>query len=133
MAFDFQKAKSLTRQVVHDTLAVTAFYKDSSMSEPAQIKARYHTKTGAPLGDLNGDGYAVIVEAVDRVVFSAQDARAINVRRGGEVWFPAVGAGLGAHLGSPLGGEGVGPAVFILDNQVKNTGPVTETWEVVRK
>lgn len=102
------------------------------MSSPVEIRARHHDKI-AQYGDLDNQGYAVTVEGVDRIVFSAEDARVIGVSRGGEIWFPDAGEGLGAHLGGPLGGSGGGPVKFILQQRVPGVGPYEEVWEVTRK
>lgn len=130
--FNWQIAKRNARRIVHKTFAVVAFYQGKSMSTPVEITARYHSKT-AKLGDLDNSNYAVTIEGVDRVIFSAQQARELGMTRGDAVWFPDVGAGLGAQLGSPLGGEGIGPPKFLLSVRDPDAGPEEEVWEVTRK
>lgn len=132
MAFDFAKVKASVRRVVHTTLGVRAFYQDSSLNSPVEIKARWHNKIDR-MGDLDNQSYAEIIQGIDRVVFAAADARRINVKRGGVITFSEYGAGLGVALGSPLGGEEVGPPAFILQVREPGSGPYTEEWSVTRK
>lgn len=110
MTFDFAKVKAQARRVVHETLGVSAFYKDSSLSAPVEIKARWHNKI-VRQGDLENQGYAEVYESADRIVFSVADARALNVKRGGVVSFVD------------------GPS-FTLATMSPSTGPVEEVWEV---
>lgn len=132
MPFDFAKTKTLARRTVHATLGVRAFYQDASMNEPAEITVRWHNKIDR-FGDLESQSYAEIIQGIDRVLFDAVQARTLNVKRGGVVTIPSLAAGMGAALGSPLGGEGVGPPAFVLQNREPNNGPVVEAWEVTRK
>ena len=132
MSFDFAKAKANARQAVHTTLGVQAFYQDSSLSSPVEVRARWHNKIDR-FGDLDNQSYAEIIQGIDRVVFEAAVARSLNMKRGGTVTFPAYGAGMGVSLGSPLGGEEVGPPAFILSVREPNSGPFSETWVVTRK
>lgn len=87
MAFDFAALKATTRRVVHDTLGVPAFYQDNSMSAPQPIRARWYNKD-AQLGDLMDQGYAEVVQGVDRVVVFPCDYPTLNFIRGGVVTFP---------------------------------------------
>ena len=132
MAFSFAKAKSLVRRIVHTTFGVPAFYKDSSLSSPTELVARWHNKIER-MGDLDNQGYAELIQGIDRVIFDAATARRLNVKRGGEIFFPELAAGLGVSLGSPLGGEGVSPPVFILNMREDESGPYEEIWSVTRK
>lgn len=123
MAFNFAQAKAQMRQTVHETLAVSALYQDDTMSDPAAITARYHNKI-AQMGELdngNNDGYALTIEGIDRVVFKAADARALSVKRGGELTFTDYTDGNGD------------PAVFVLQVKQPHHGPFEEVWEVSRK
>lgn len=88
MAFDFALLKAKTRRVVHDTLAVEAFYQDDSMSAPQTIHARWHNKVDR-FGDLMDQGYAEVVQGVDRVVLFPSDYPTLNFVRGGVVTFPS--------------------------------------------
>lgn len=88
MAFDFAALKAKTRRVVHDTLGVEAFYQDDSMSAPRPIRARWHNKVDR-FGDLMDQGYAEVVQGVDRIVLFPRDYPTINFVRGGVVTFPA--------------------------------------------
>jgi len=90
MPFDFADLKSLSRRVVHTTLGVSAFYQDASMSAPEPIKARWHNKINR-LGDLQDQGYAEIVEGIDRIVLFPKDNPTVNYMSGGVVTFPDYG------------------------------------------
>lgn len=114
MAFSFANAKKLVRRVVHDTLAVPALYQDAVMSTPADIRARWHSKIERT-GDLEGEGWAQVIEGVDRIIFNSTDARTLNLKRGGTVTFPAYNN-----------------ATFILDTREEVDGPDEEIWLVSR-
>lgn len=132
MAFSFSKAKSLVRRIVHKTFGVPAFYKDSSLSKPVEMSARWHSKIER-VGDLDNQGFAEIIQGIDRVIFDVAEARQIGIRRNGEISFPELSSGLGVSLGGVLGGEGSGPPAFILNSREECSGPNEEIWLVTRK
>ncbi len=119
MAFDIAKTKSLVRRTVHDTFGVRAFYKDTSMNVAAALRARWHNKIDR-FGDLESQGYAEIVQGIDRVIFEAAEARRLNVRRGGEVTFPSAPGTVAA-------------LAFILQVREPSNGAFEECWTVSRK
>lgn len=121
MSFDFSKVKAKVRQVVHETLAVSATYQDSSISVPIVITARWLNKLSR-IGDLENSGYADVIEGIDRVVFNAALARSIPVKKGGVVTFTS-------YTNSD---EGMAP-VFVLAAKQPTNGPYQEVWEVTRK
>lgn len=132
MPFNFAKAKASLRRTVHKTFGVQAFYTDSTVTVPVEMSARWHNKIDR-FGDLDNQGYAELIQGIDRVIFDVVEARTVGVRRGGEVRFPELGSGLGAHLGGALGGEGSGPPAFILNIREDDSGPHDEVWSVTRK
>jgi len=121
MVFSFAKAKSLVRRTVHKTFGVPAFYKDSSLSEPVEISARWHNKIER-MGDLDNQGYAEIVQGIDRVLFDAIEARTVGVKRLGEVSFPELAATPTSAI-----------PTFILNTRETETGPDREIWLVSLK
>ena len=121
MAFSFAKAKSLVRRTVHKTFGVPAFYKDSSLSEPVAISARWHNKIER-MGDLDNQGYAEIIQGIDRVLFDATEARTVGVKRLGEVSFPEL-------VATPTSAI----PTFILNTRETETGPDREIWLVSLK
>ena len=121
MAFSFAKAKSLVRRTVHKTFGVPAFYKDSSLSTPAAISARWHNKIER-MGDLENQGYAEIIQGIDRVLFDATEARTVGVKRLGEVSFPELAATPTSAI-----------PTFILNTRETETGPDREIWLVSLK
>lgn len=128
MPFDFASAKSLARRVVHKTLAVRAFYQDSSLSVPIEIRARWHNQI-ARFGDDDRQGYAEIIERIDRIVFipeiwvtdpetqiSTNTGVAFELRKNGEATFPDYGG-----------------ITFTLAFREPNDGPLRQVWQVTRK
>lgn len=113
MPFNFAEAKCITRQAVHDTLAVCALYQDSSISSPVPITARLHNATRL-IGDMDHEGYAQVDEATDRVVLLAADAEALSIKVGGKLTFPDYGITVTLHFEEPI------------------TGPIEVTWRVSR-
>lgn len=85
MPFDFASAKALARRTVHDTLAVPAFYQDDTISVPESIRARRHTQV-IQQGALE-DGYAQILDGIDRIALIPEDNPEIEFRAGGIVEF----------------------------------------------
>lgn len=117
MPFNFAKAKVALRRTVHKTFGVQAFYSDSTVTVPVEMSARWHNKIDR-FGDLDNQGYAELIQGIDRVIFDVAEARTVGVRRGGEIRFP--------ELGDPQ------PA-FILNTREPDSGPHDEVWSVTRK
>jgi len=115
MAFDFAKVKTLVRRTVHTTFGVRAFYQDSAMSEPVEIRVRWHNKL-ALTGDLDSQSYAEILQTVDRVILESAQARAVPVKRGGTLSFPDLGVSTEIVLATPEPPD----------------GPFSEVWSVTR-
>jgi hypothetical protein len=115
MPFDFAALKSLTRQTVHDVLAVEAFYKSNATSTPKPITARWHEKKVLQ-GQMDGEG-AQVLEGIDHVVFNIPQLleRKIKLSRGGIIIFKAY--------------ENF---TVTLDNKILSDGPVEEKWAVTR-
>jgi hypothetical protein len=111
-AFDFAAAKSALRRVVHDTLGVDALYQDDSMSDPVAITARWHNKIDR-FGDPESQGYAEIVQGIDRIGLIPEYYPDITFRRGGTVTFPAYGN------------------AFVLQVLEPADGPHTRWWQAV--
>lgn len=92
MAFDFAAAKGQLRRIVHDTFGVDALYLDHTLSTPVPIRARWHSKIDR-FGDMGNAGYAEVIEGIERVILSIEQARAIGVRSTGTITFPTLGGG----------------------------------------
>lgn len=119
MPFDFAQAKADARRVVQATFGVQAFYSDASVDVPVEFRARWHNRISKPFGGLvDGDGYADVIEGIDRIVFFPQDVDGYPFapQRLGEVTFPSL----------------VG-VVFVLEHQDPTTGPLEDAWTVSRK
>lgn len=111
---DFREAKAAMRQSVHDALAVAATYLDDTMTEAAEITARWHER-GAVVGELGSQGYAGIIENYNVLVFDrvALSDAGVVLRRGGIV---------------TLTEEGL---AFQLDTARPIDGPVEVSWNVL--
>lgn len=113
MAFDFAAAKTQARRAVHKTLAVPAVYVDDSMNGPMDIRARWHSRINR-FGDLDRQGYAEIIENIDRIIFVPSDHAGFMPKRGGRVTFAQYGA------------------TFELDTREPKDGPLEVVWLVTR-
>lgn len=111
----FAQLKQELRRAVHDGFAVAATYQDSSMLNPVSLRARWHTRGARPFGDL-GDGYAEVIENVDRVVFDTEElaTKKITPCKGAAVSFLDYGI------------------CVKLNTRDDKTGPVVEAWTVTR-
>jgi hypothetical protein len=83
------------------------------MNTPETIKARWHNKI-ARFGDLENQGYADVVEGVDRIVLFPGDTPDITFVRNGIVTFPGYGNS------------------FRLEYQEPSDGPLSVVWQAVR-
>lgn len=124
MSFDFAKIKAKVRKVVHNTLSVSAQYSDDFITDPVCINARWHSKLELQ-GDLNYQGYAEVLEGIDRIIFYIVDARELNIKRGGLVTFTAYAQKLDD-------GNYSSPPSFLLDSKEPVAGPHEEIWRVTR-
>ncbi len=118
--FDWAALKVATRRTVNETFGVQAFYSDASVNPPIEFRARPHTKTSKPFGGLvDGDGYADVIEGVDRIVFFAEtiDGATFVPQRLGEIQIPSL----------------FPTETFILDTKLPTDGPLTHCWQVTRK
>lgn len=116
MPFNFAQARVLARQTIHEVMAVQAWYQDASMSKPVAIAARWTVMKNALVGDIDHEGYARSLEAVDRIVLAQADSKAVGVKRTGILRFDA-----------PYS------VAFVLVQKSPNDGPYDETWQVQRQ
>lgn len=113
MAFSLAEAKRRSRQVVHDTMAVKAIFKDTSTSTGIEITARWHSRL-VKEGQVERQG-AELYENIDQVVFdrNALARIAIFPQRGNKVVFPDYQ-----------------DLEVSLDVRLKYDGPIEEIWLV---
>jgi hypothetical protein len=118
MAFDFAAAKARVHRIVHDTLAVDATYEDDVVTVPVPLRVRWHDKLAAT-GDLNGDGYPVSIDTIDRVFFDVAElvVKNVTITRGGIVKFTA---GYFAGL------------VLVIDTRDPKSDAAREIWHASR-
>lgn len=120
MPFDFSKLKAQVRQTVHKTFGVPALYADSATPSPVDVRVRWHSRI-EQVGDLENQGYANVIQGVDRIVFLSSDARSLGVKKNGTVKI--------LNSFEP----GVDEPVFVLVAREPKTGPVEEIWNVALK
>lgn len=118
MAFDFAATKSKARQVLHDTLAVSALYQDSTLVEPVSLRVRFHTKINR-FGDLVEQGWAEVIEGVNRLIFNIPELTEKGV-------IPRNGATV--SLAAPFDG-----VVLVLHVEEPGDGIVSATWQVSKE
>lgn len=114
--FDFSALKAQTRQIVHDTLAVQAFYRVGAGAE-IETRARWHNKI-VMVADLNdGAGYAQSIQGPEKVVMAPVDIDGVAFTpvRGATLRFP-----------------GYGNETLRLDSKEPKDGPLTQTWVCIR-
>lgn len=117
MAFDFSAYKRLARRTVHDFLSTTASYAHATLAEPVELRVRWHNKI-ARYGDLEGGGYAEVIEGVNRLIFDADELNEKGV-------VPVQGARV------TLTDAAFNNTVLILDTAEPRVGPVEVIWNVV--
>ena len=118
MPVDFASLRELTRRTVHDTLGVPAFYRATAAAEEIELRVRWHTKSKA-VGDLEDNGYGLVIEGVNRVAFDRTEIaeKAVTLRNAGRLRIPGAGA----------------PDVLLtLDTREPYDGPVLEWWGVTQ-
>ena len=112
MPFNFATARANSRRVVHSTFAVDAYFTDSSVDgfEPTEIKARWHNKL-ALYGDPEQEGYAQILQGIDRIVLIPSDYPHLEFAKGDIIEF-----------GSPINKR------FSLQSLEPSDGPLKGVW-----
>jgi hypothetical protein len=110
MAFDIVETMKKARRVVHEVYGIDALYSDDVVSEPVEIRARWHNKLEL-FGDPNNEGYAQIIQGIDRIVVFPEDTPDVEFIRGGRVEFST--------------GQ-----VFVLNVLEPKDGPLQRVWQV---
>lgn len=115
--FDFAQLKHDARRAIHDTMKVTCGYVAPGVPPGTQLGVRWHNKINR-MGDLENQGYAEIVEGIDRMIFDLAELseKGITLTRDGLVTLPALMGGI----------------EFALDVQEPDTGPIERIWLVTR-
>lgn len=72
MSFDFAAAKAVSRQVVHDHLAVSALYHDAD-TPATPVTVRWHTKQTLAVGAMDGGFDSQFLEGIHRLVFNGHE------------------------------------------------------------
>jgi hypothetical protein len=132
LAFNFYKAKAAARRVIHKTLSVQAFYKDSNMSAPVELTMRWHHRRNAQ-GALDGNGnFAEVFEDIDVIIFNEEElsVQSVTPKRGCKAWVANL-KGEYVTLDSQLSGPADDAVVFELSNKLPSTGAINQEWEVV--
>jgi hypothetical protein len=110
--FNFAELKARVRRVTQDTLGVPALYSsDVSMSAAVDITARLRARMD-DIGDLSDQGYATIIQSIDRIVLIPSDYPDVEFKSGGYILF----------IDSNL--------KYQLDTMEMENGPLTQLWRV---
>lgn len=116
----FVDLKARSRRTVHAVFAVPCTLQNTDGTWPLSVRLHDRIVTG---GDLNSEGFAGIIEGVQRAVFSreelgaADDGIGVVPERGDILTFPDY-LGLGQDV------------VLELDARDPYDGPITEKWSV---
>ena len=110
----FGDAKRAARRAVHDALAGAASYEDGTLTEPVALAVRWHNRQ---VVDGGGDGFAAVVEGLNRLIFDADElaSKGVTLRRNGTVTL-----------------ADYDDMVVSLDIQRPSDGPIGVVWDVVR-
>lgn len=110
----FSEAKRAARRAVHDALAGAAFYTDDTLAAPVALAVRWHNRQ---IVDGGGDGFAAVVEGLNRLIFDADElaAKGVTLRRNGLVTL-----------------VDYADMVVGLDILRPSDGPIGVVWDVVR-
>lgn len=112
----FLDIKARSRRRIHAAFAVPCVLFRDPVS--TNLTARLHDKMTVG-GDLNGEGYASIIEGVIRAVFNREElaTAGVTLARGDNITFPNY--------------QGTGQdVVLVLDARDEYDGPITEKWSV---
>lgn len=112
----FAQLKQEMRAVVHATFAVDALYATADMLDTVSLSVRFHTKKVNPFGDLDGGGYALVIENADRAIFDVAELEAKGI--------------------TPVAGAAISFTEYCLDFTLgvrdMKTGPGEQIWTIVR-
>lgn len=119
MAFDFAAIKAEVRSIVHETMAIPAVYTDGQCGDSASLRVRFHSKINR-FGDLTEQGWAEIVEGVNRLIFDKRelDEQGVVLRSGGQVTLQA---------------RGFENIVLVLHVREPEEGPINVVWQVSKQ
>lgn len=109
--------KARARRAVHTALSVAATYYAPDAQVGVTVTLRPHNRQTLS-GSMGSDGYAEMIECMERCVFSNEDLqdRGVSLTRGGRIVMPEI----------------YGSQVFVLNVLVPSSGPINVIWEVTR-
>lgn len=110
--------KRQMRRDVHNTFGLEASYSDPTLLEPVDVIVRWHSRYET-FGNLAEQGYAEVVDNVDRIVFDVDELVELDLtpRVGGQVTITETGWN---------------NAVLVLQISDPRQGPVENVWQVGR-
>ena len=110
--------KRQMRRDVQDTFGLAASYSDATLLEPVEVTVRWHSRYET-FCNLSEQGYAEIVDNVDRIVFDIDELVTLGLtpRVGGQVTITE---------------DGWSNAVLSLRIADPRVGPVENVWQVGR-
>lgn len=107
------------RRIVHNTFSYEASHTAIDTDITSSVAVRWHNKLTLT-GQLSGNaGYSEVISGIDRLIFDREQLAVdgIELRRGDYI-----------RIESP----GFETAIFQLDAQEPDDGPVSTTWTVAR-
>lgn len=122
VGFNWLDVKAQVRGIVDETFRVTATYQDQTLSTPLDITVRWHNKI-ARTGDLEGAGYAEVIEGIERLIFNRDLLATANAGQPVRLLHKGV-----VTLSDPRYNN----AQFYLEEREPIVGPVEEIWQVSR-
>jgi hypothetical protein len=115
---NFAAIKAKARRDIHDRMSVAAQHLAHSTGVLTDISVRWHNKL-ALLGDLQDNGYASVIEGIDRVIFLRSELTTLGI-------VPQIGDTV------IMTAEGYDNVRLTLQVKEKVAGPVEEIWQVTR-
>lgn len=119
MASRFAMIKAKARRDVHASLSVSARYESYSLDHSDDISVRWHNKM-AILGDIDNNGYANIIEGIERIIFMRSEIEAKNIK-------------LEEGDTITITDYGFDNVRLVLKSQEPIVGPVEVIWQVARE
>jgi hypothetical protein len=125
MPFDFAALKIATRRIVHSTFGVAATYTAPITGVVTNFHVRWNNKQGQ-FTDGDSKAYAVVLEGVDRILFSADEIATPYTDENGVTW----GGVTPVRLGIVTIPQYNATLTYKLDTKVPADGPINVAWNV---
>lgn len=117
MTSPLAQIKHDARRALHDAMKVEATYVPPGGGAATALGVRWHNKINR-VGDLDNQGWAEIIEGIDRIIFDREElaAKSLTLAEGGVVTLELLMGGFS----------------FVLGAQEPDDGPIERIWIVTR-